>query len=50
MAARSSNVDEERLYEAFTERIPAVDTDVFVILKPVTEKKPKTTPKSTAEK
>jgi hypothetical protein len=38
LAARSSSVDEERLFEVFTERVPAVDTEVFVILKPVEKK------------
>ena len=42
LAARSSSVDAERLFETFTERIPPVDTEVFVILKPAGEKKAKT--------
>jgi len=42
LAARSSTVDEERLFETFTERIPPLDTEVFVILKPVGGKKAKT--------
>jgi hypothetical protein len=41
LAARSSSVDEERVFEAFTERVPAVDTEVFVILKPVAKEKGK---------
>jgi hypothetical protein len=42
MAARSSSADDERLFEAFKERIPPIDTEVFVILKPVGGKKGKT--------
>lgn len=42
LAARSSSVDEERLFETFKERIPPIDTEVFVILKPAGGKKAKT--------
>jgi hypothetical protein len=42
LAARSSSVDDERIFETFKERIPPVDTEVFVILKPAAEKKAKT--------
>ena len=50
LAARSSSVDDERLFETFTERIPPVDTEVFVILKPAAEKKAKTNLDKQAEK
>ena len=50
IAVRSSDVDADHMFEAFKERIPEVDTEVYVILKPVAEKKGTTpTDKAPAE-
>jgi hypothetical protein len=38
IAAESSESDTQRLYETFTERIPPLETEVFVILKPLPKK------------
>ena len=35
LAIESSATDVDHLFEAFTERIPPVDTEVVVILKPI---------------
>ena len=39
LAVQSSNVDEELAFESFAERVPPVDTEVFVILQPVPKPK-----------
>jgi hypothetical protein len=50
LAVQSSAANSELLYEAYTERIPPVGTQVTIELRPVFENKPKTKPNTDSRK